>query len=150
MTWFADLSPYSYWELSDSIAAKAVGWLDKAHPFPVAPPDARFLESLWTLSQIAVNQTRGLCYCYFCDPKWYGYTEAHGGALVLGSAEIIVFGSDGAVFLAPNLLFHYVKTHHYDPPEVFKAAVIENAGLARDAYTARIDQVGLAWSSTCR
>jgi len=41
----------------------------------------------------------------------------------LGSAEIRVQGIDGAVYAAPNLIYHYMANHNYLPPEEFLGAI---------------------------
>jgi len=43
---------------------------------------------------------------------------------MLGSAEVRVQGVDGTVFLAPDLVFHYVTEHGYLPPPSFLEALV--------------------------
>src|SRR5207253_72063 len=66
--------------------------------------------------------TRGLYYCHICGRRTR-YHEFEGKLVELGSAEIRVFSNDGIIYAAPNLIFHYVAAHEYDPPEEFKQAV---------------------------
>ncbi len=41
-----------------------------------------------------------------------------------GNGTIIVVGEDGTHYAAPQLIHHYVKEHHYKPPQGFKDAVM--------------------------
>jgi hypothetical protein len=47
MAHLPDMSEYNYFAWFVRPGTKAVGWLDEGHPFPVAPPDEGFLNSLW-------------------------------------------------------------------------------------------------------
>ena len=46
--------------------------------------------------------------------------------LVLGSQEIRILGSDGIIYAAPNLIYHYVVDHNYLPPKEFIEALINS------------------------
>ena len=39
--------------------------------------------------------------------------------MLLGSAEIRVFGQNGKIYAAPNLIYHYMKDCGYLPPQEF-------------------------------
>ncbi len=55
----------------------------------------------------------------------FGLVEKYGGGeLVLGSAEIRVFGSNGVTYAAPDMIYHYVAEHEYKPPDEFIEAVL--------------------------
>lgn len=43
--------------------------------------------------------------------------------LILGSAEIEVEDDHGKIYVAPDLLYHYITGHHYLPPRQFIEAV---------------------------
>jgi len=45
--------------------------------------------------------------------------------LEVGFAEIRVFGRNGKIYAAPNLIYHYVTAHSYRPPDEFIQAVLE-------------------------
>ena len=49
--------------------------------------------------------------------------DIDGVSMHLGSAEIRVQGIDGAVYAAPNLIYHYMANHNYLPPEEFLGAI---------------------------
>jgi hypothetical protein len=46
-----------------------------------------------------------------------------GETMILGSAEIRVFGAGAIVYACPNLIFHYVTEHSYLPPRSFLDAL---------------------------
>jgi hypothetical protein len=136
MTWYPDLSPYSY--MPESVhpgeTILNVGWLDSSHDFPVGDPPGGFLEALeWLCEGDAHARTRGWHACNLPHAQQldYPYTiEVDGNKITLGSAEVRVVAKDGTMLSAPNLILHYVKDHNYLPPDVFTEAV-----LARRAVT---------------
>jgi len=70
---------------------------------------------------------RGFHRCEFCkfDKPQIGpiYAELHGETAYLGFAEIRATHPDGTIFVAPTMIFHYVRDHKYKPPEKFIEAV---------------------------
>ena len=117
MTWFADLTPYSYLDgIDGNRATLNVGWLDGAHPFPQGEVPAGFSTRLGVLIEHGRTQeTRGLHYCELCP------NDEHSP---WGSAEIRAVGVNGTRFAAPTLIHHYVIEHRYTPPRPFVEAVL--------------------------
>jgi hypothetical protein len=60
----------------------------------------------------------------------------------LGWAEIRVFGDDGKVYAAPNMIYHYVTAHHYKPPDAFVRALRSCPCPPSDQYLARMAMAG--------
>lgn len=164
VTYFRDLSLYSYtryarWALN-------VGWLDPIHAFDRELPSERVLDALWQFVKAPVVRTRGLHACEIClrDPdhdvvvrdlqqrmRLVPYDELpwpeddrtrsvravrHGEDLLIGNAEIRVFGENGAIYAAPTLIYHYVLEHHYKPPGEFVRALLVSARPPGDEYRA--------------
>ncbi|MEU3049917.1 MULTISPECIES: hypothetical protein [unclassified Streptomyces] len=125
MTYYADLTPYTYDE-SDRDRLN-VGWLDNGHPFPAGPADEELGEALAHLLRFQVNVTRGMQPCVFCDRRFVEFTDGDGNTCLLGAGEIHVDGEDGAAFASPSLIVHYVTEHGYRPPEAFRRAALEYA-----------------------
>jgi hypothetical protein len=99
-----------------------VGWLDKGQPYPTGEVEPVALEKLFLLCLTPVVRTRGFHLCPFCSA--HGVTSERGGQkLVLGSAEIHVRASGRRVFLSPDMIYHYIVSHHYLPPQEFLAVV---------------------------
>ncbi|MEU8084882.1 hypothetical protein AB0B57_14825 [Micromonospora sp. NPDC049101] len=132
MTYFADLTPYTYLERHEEDEQGAadepllnVGWLEAAHPFPTGAPPDGLLPALTELAKARVRQTRGHHYCEICvRDMGEDASEAYRqGVLARESAEFEVRG-DGVAYAAPQLLLRYVTAHEYLPPAEFCAAAL--------------------------
>lgn len=110
MTYFADLTPYTYLELDDppALPVVTVGWLDAEHEFPKGQCPDDLVATLAGLAEEPVQLTRGYHYCELCK-------EAR------GNGEIHV-RDEKFVYAAPTLVVHYITAHGYLPPEAFRAA----------------------------
>ncbi|MFG1917190.1 hypothetical protein [Micromonospora sp. NPDC048898] len=136
MTYFADLTPYTYLERHEDdqwpsdeqgkdLPLLNVGWLDAAHPYPTGAPPHGLVPALTELAKTRVRQTRGHHYCEICvRDMGEGAREAiRQGMIARESAEFEVRG-DGVVYAAPQLLLHYVTAHEYLPPAEFCTAAL--------------------------
>lgn len=138
MTYFSDLTPYSYMrdshrqhhdEPRPDLPLLNIGWLDAVHPFPTGECPDGLIPALNRLSQVRVQQTRGYHFCELClkaPPD-----NAHDAATLAeqvarGSAEFRVAGR-GVVYAVPELITHYVQTHNYLPPTEFSLATLAAA-----------------------
>lgn len=124
MAYYPDLSPYSYLPGNARPGELNVGWLDRQHPFPtgVIPGLA---EKIFSLCRRPVNRTRGFHACEFCDAPRMGVEVEHAQVkLRLGSAEIRVQGRAEVQFACPDLIYHYIVGHAYQPPAEFVEAVL--------------------------
>ena len=142
--YFADYSLYSYetsfLDPTDPSVVYNIGWLENGHEFNIAEPDEVFLNQLFELSRTSINKMRGEHHCDLChidDVQFhvrnydgvvcrYPYRTVEvwrGQASTLGNGEIWVRGEGDCVFAAPNLIFHYVRKHQYNPPQEFIEAV---------------------------
>ena len=149
MAHFDDLTAYVYMAHSVRPGTKNIGWLDAATPFPQSVPDGAFLTRLWAYCQISVVQTRGIHPCELCSAGTQTIFGWHGDeSLLLGTAEIRVFGATGDIYAAPTLIYHYVKDHHYAPPEEFVHAVMMDPLPPDPTYISRLDRLALQWRKT--
>lgn len=142
MTYYEDLSSYGYFTetIPSEVSARAVGWLDPAHPFTRAEPDEAFAERLFALCRdhrFAI--TRGWYGCGLCRRRFltggrraHPVTVARGRERILvGHGEVRVETGDADTWLiAPDMVAHYVLTHHYAPPEPFVEAVLAGRVVA--------------------
>ena len=129
MTYYPDLTPYSYDESPREMLN--VGWLSPEHGHTTGVVDERVVDALKALSAAYDNQMRGVHHCEFCDadrPSVLG-GPAMDTTVWLGSAEIRVEGEDGTVYAAPNLVIHYITEHQYCPPEPFCRAAARAVGI---------------------
>jgi hypothetical protein len=148
MSYFVDLSGYSY-DDSLGVSTSNVGWLDSGHEFAVGEPSAAFLERLWQFCLVSVYPSRGLHFCPYCDTDFPSVVERAGLQIMLGSAEIRVFSQSGeAAFASPNLIYHYVATHHYLPPLAFVAAVESGPQPFDPQYDQLLVKSGVSWHPT--
>ncbi|MFG2051826.1 hypothetical protein ACGFIW_30885 [Micromonospora sp. NPDC048935] len=136
MTYFADLTPYTYLKRHEDEPGLAdepwpdlpllnVGWLDASHPLPTGAPPDGLVPALTKLATVPVRQTRGYHYCEICvrDMGEDAMDAIRQGLIARGSAEFQVEG-EGVAYAAPQLLLHYVAAHEYLPPAEFCAAVL--------------------------
>ena len=87
---------------------------------------------------------RGFHRCEFCqDRKQRGplVVEHQSKEFRLGFSVIFVFGANATVFAAPDLIVHYVSSHHYQPPQSFTLAVLESVLPPSEAYNAKVESL---------
>lgn len=126
MTWFADLTPYTYAGDRASVRGAPllnIGWLARDEPFPVGEVPDAFVERLRLLVEHAPTQVmRGTHSCEFCRSGRTPATDSN--------FEIRAVAADGTRFAAPGLVHHYVAVHGYRPPQAFIDAVLRVADLS--------------------
>jgi hypothetical protein len=127
MTAYPDLSPYEYSEHDPSRKTVNIGWLGVGSMFNVGDSEPEFRHALLELiAHGDVNLTRGWHRCEFCDAEpgiEVPFESAQQGRVFLGHAEVHVLGTDGVVYAAPTMVYHYVAEHGYLPPQQFIDAV---------------------------
>jgi len=122
--YYPDLTLYCYNASDKAPNVLNVGWLDASYPFRRKKASVDLLDLLFEKCLDRVNLTRGWHDCQFCQSSNRGVeVSRHGKKITLGSAEIRVEGKDGRVYAAPNLIYHYVLEHEYDPPHEFVEAL---------------------------
>ena len=129
VTYYPDLSPYSFLPGKVSVPAANVGWLDKEYPFSRGPISTKVVDRIWLLCLRPTNQTRGYHTCSLCDSKSLSGVRmsVDGVSRTLGGAEIHVRASSGVTYVAPDLIYHYITQHGYAPPMEFLEAVESQA-----------------------
>lgn len=120
MASFEDLAPFT---LVPGERLVAVGWLDPSRPFPMAPPDRELVRELnrRALEWQPPGSSAGWQRCPFCGPE-----------RVRGGARLVIVPGEPVVYVAPELIGHYVQKHHYRPPAEFIAALRERPLDATD------------------
>jgi hypothetical protein len=132
---FADLTPYEYGYEEVRANILNVGWLARGHVFPVGAVSDTFVKVLRRLVASPVNLYRGYHTCEFCpEPPLVvsasGRRVSNPPGETMGNGEIRVAGSRGRIYVAPVLVAHYVRAHHYLPPEEFIRAVVSSDEFA--------------------
>jgi hypothetical protein len=141
VTYFADLTPYTYWSTVTDVAGEDpgaaparmlnVGWLSAGEPFPTGEPPPGLVDNLLRRATRPVHVTRGVHLCELCEHPIRGAPLPLDGELVYaGNAEIHVSGADATVYAAPTLIGHYVVEHRYLPPEQFVDAALHGPEAA--------------------
>ena len=132
MTYFADLAPCTYFDFGGEQSQKpdrippifwaerlrAVGWLDDKHNFPrgavqteVQARLALFIQDPWEPCHFMGWHTCELC------PTADGETRPR-------SIRNIFVPATGFLYVAPELILHYIERHQYLPPDEFCHAVL--------------------------
>ncbi len=150
MTYFTDLSEYSYMEEGCDSQSINVGWLDGEHRFVKESTNEEVLSLLWEFCLFSVVQTRGLHECNLCDSPSLVVEERDNVRLSLGSAEIRVFGENGEIYSAPNMIYHYVKEHNYKMPDSFVNALKSSPRPPSQEYLKKLKSIGLKCTETLR
>lgn len=128
--YYDDFSIDSYYYLPKPFTVKHIGWLDSQHPFPKGEVSEKFLTRLAIFCKEVTYIS--LCYheCEFCEPiAEYEFPDFAENKIIgrsLGTSEFLVFDNKDTFYLAPDLIYHYILTHKYQPPEEFIRAVLES------------------------
>ncbi len=99
-----------------------------------------FAEELAALDQGLKNPARGYAKTIL------GVHPDSGDRIELGSAEIRVFGDRGKIYAAPNMIYHYVTSHHYKPPSEFVQALKNGPSPPHPEYLHRLAALRLPLS----
>lgn len=103
-----------------------IGWLDNEHDYPVGDVDSGIVDKILELCFTLINPTRSFHQSPFINSSIIGYpVEMNGQQLLLGSAEVKIKSKTGKIYMAPNLIYHYIKDCRYLPPEEFIEAIRE-------------------------
>lgn len=99
----------------------AFGWLDPGHHYTAGFSPKTFIQALEVAAMDPVFVTRGYHRCQYCPASLgsFGPTtyQTHDGKqLQLGSACLKVTDNQQRVWVAPNLVLHYISEHDYRPP----------------------------------
>jgi hypothetical protein len=124
MSWYQDLDTRTMVASGDHV--RAIGWLAAHQPFQqgVVPPG--FLARLDEFVRLAGRSAEALSFpafgglheCDLCSRPTDPHTLGPCGCGNLGIPD------GQALFVAPELVAHYVRVHSYQPPAQFMAAVM--------------------------
>ena len=118
--WIEDLSPY---EGSERMVA--VGWLGRGHTYSVGEvPLAVYKKLAALLAEPGRSTASGLIQP--CDLCVYEAERA-------GTMSLFVPGEQ-RVYVAPELIVHYLNAHRYQPPEEFCTAVLRCPRVGTPEY----------------
>ncbi len=124
MTYYKDLDQLDYFGPIEAPYLRAVGWLEKSHPYEIGPVSDEVLQRLAEILRAGT----GLFNClgaHCCD------LCTRDGAV--GVDNLWVPGN-GFLYVMPELALHYIVEHSYRPPEEFLAAVMGAPWPGSDAF----------------
>lgn len=146
MAIYPDLTSYNYAPQFAAGAPLNVGWLGADTDLAETSPSSELMDALWAVTQVVVAPSRGFHFCELCGTEEVVTAQRLGERLLLGHAEIRVFGDAGEVYAAPDMLFHYVERHGYPPPVEFVRALTSSPRPPDAAYFRCLSDLGLSWS----
>ena len=83
--------------------------------------------------------------CDICSPNAIVHAHRDGVSLLLGGAELRVFSNSGVIYAAPDLIFHYVESHGYTPPDEFIVAMREGPRPPSAEYLSQLEYNNIEW-----
>lgn len=131
MTWYADLSRHTMTESGPHV--RAVGWLHPDHLYPRGTPPAVFVEQLDMLVRTASASMKDLDWPYFL-----GIHQCEFCGEVSGYCNFGVPAGD-LLYVAPEMILHYVTAHGYLPPRPFVDASMRAPFPRSEEYRSRVE-----------
>jgi hypothetical protein len=119
MPCYQDLGEIDYFPVDSGVVLRAVGWLGNEFEFSTGKVSRQFFNKLRELTEKAWQPvaSAGFHICELCQFQDYEYTAR-------GTSNLFI-PFNGAVYVAPELIVHYINAHHYLPPIVFLNAVMQ-------------------------
>jgi hypothetical protein len=137
MTWYADLAPCDYFGVQFAPQLRAIGWLERGHPFPTGTiPKTWFvrlcelLRDPWNPAYPAGHHACDLC--QFSGDS--GGSSFHDYRISSTAAASLFIPGDGVIYAAPVSISHYIDCHGYRPPDNFYQAVEKCPAMRSTAY----------------
>jgi hypothetical protein len=133
MSYFPDLTPWSCFGHDRLIA---VGWLEGGKPFPTGSVDPALVAKLRALFVDAWQPVHSLgpYKCTLCS-RWKLFGRP------VSQRKLFVPGT-GFLYVAPDLILHYIEAHQYAPPAEFLEAVRACPEMNSPAYQAAARENG--------
>lgn len=124
MSWYADLDTHTMVAFGDHV--RAIGWLSSGKSFHQGNVSEQFVARLCEFVQRAGRSSSLLSFpsfggfheCELCEQSIEPQTLRPKGAANFGVPCGVV------LYVAPELILHYVQVHNYQPPDEFIAAVL--------------------------
>ena len=127
MTFFPDLAEASMVDAGSHI--RAIGWLDDEHSFPTGNSPTNFADKLRELTQKCGESIKALGWDIFMGCHTCQLCGKFKADLNLGVP------TDELLYVAPEMILHYVEQHSYLPPQEFIDAVLQSPIPGTPEYT---------------
>lgn len=131
MSYHADLTTET--DVASGAHVRAIGWLAKPHEFKKGSSSFAFIERL---GQFVAQADRAGQVLGF--PVFMGAHQCEFCGRASGIGNIAVVG-ESLVFVAPELVLHYVTAHEYLPPAEFVDAVLLSPLPESSEFRDRVD-----------
>ncbi|MEI8380511.1 MAG: hypothetical protein WCJ09_10300 [Planctomycetota bacterium] len=118
MSFFPEMGCASLVAAGDHV--RAVGWLHPDHPYPQGPVSAEFLARLKEFVARSGDSAEAV---YFGAFGGYHTCEFCGRANGIGNFGV---PRGELLFVAPEMVVHYIEQHGYQPPAEFVDAVLRS------------------------
>jgi len=118
---------------------RAIGWLSSEHSVEKGEVPQTFIEALRKHIRTAWQPVAmlGEHVCEFCPTRM-------DGRFIAGSSNVWIPG-DGVLYVAPELVVHYIEAHGYKPPDEFITATLECPEQHSEAYRNQMRQFPARW-----
>ena len=117
---------------------RSVGWLEAGHPYQRGPVPDEFLVSLKRhvaeAYQFALSV--GVHHCSLCPE---GKAQAGKLNLMIPTSRLL--------YVAPELIVHYIEDHGYQPPQEFIEAVLACPEQESEEYMKLLEPFERNWAS---
>jgi len=141
MTYYPDLSACDYFRSAD-VPLVAIGWLENGRDVPTGEVPEQVFEQLRELLREPWGPA---CFgwhdCDLCVYR-YGPSKLRTHRNTMGSKNVFVPGV-AKIYLAPELILHYIDQHGYSPPAEFQQAVLDCPTMRSVPYLQAILKLGL-------
>jgi hypothetical protein len=130
MAWFEDLTPCDYFGEASAPILRAVGWLEQGKQFTTGDIDRKVYDKLADLR-------RSFAHCHWVWMLRVTFFGKHTCDLCAnnqqGDKNLFIPSNDG-IYVAPELIIHYIDAHTYLPPTRVCAAVLKCPTVESKAY----------------
>ncbi len=135
MTHYPDLSTSCMVEQGPQV--RVVGWLNPGFPFETGSVSPEFMSKL---KQQCVTPYRPMVLmgAHECEFKPDSSTQCQAP----GHKNLWIPGANGCLYVAPEMIVHYIETHGYKPPEEFIQTVLAAPAQKSPEYWRMMEPFG--------
>jgi hypothetical protein len=140
VAWFPDLGSIDYFSTHERVPLLPVGWLDGVHEFAtgvVATDDFARLKEL-LVDPWAPMHFMGWHECELGLHAGMSFPQVPSGY------RNLFVPSGSVLYVAPEMILHYIEAHRYRPPDEFLTAIRECPPMGGVQYQRALDDAGAA------
>ena len=129
-----DLSTDAYFARGPNV--RAVGWLEAGHPHQQGPVPDEFLARL---KKHVASAYQSMLFC-----GWHECSLCSDGQRRTGSYNLLI-PTTRLLYVAPEMIVHYIEDHGYRPPLEFVDAVMACPPQESSRYMALLERFPECW-----